>query len=112
MTIDILDEHIELNICNYDHDDVAQLNSWAIQACEEIERLRFHIRRWSPVEADPPPTKKTVLIAVCGVDWPVAAMLASDRIQWVEPTGETHDPRYVTHWLPLPSLPESQTDGK
>lgn len=36
----MLDEYIELNMANYDEDQVAQLNGWAIQAYGEIERLQ------------------------------------------------------------------------
>lgn len=36
----MLDEYIELNMSNYDEDQVAQLNGWAIQAYGEIERLQ------------------------------------------------------------------------
>ena len=34
-----MDEYIELNLSNYDHDDVCQLNSWAIWAFCHIEEL-------------------------------------------------------------------------
>ncbi len=33
-------EYIELNMRNYDEDDVSQLNAWAIWADAELERLR------------------------------------------------------------------------
>ena len=33
-------EFIELNMRNYDEDDVSQLNAWAIWADAELERLR------------------------------------------------------------------------
>ncbi len=36
----MLDEYIELNMANYDEDQVCQLNAWAIWAVDEIERLQ------------------------------------------------------------------------
>ena len=45
MAADILEEHIELNLCNYSHADSARLNSWAIQAYDEIERLRRNLKK-------------------------------------------------------------------
>jgi hypothetical protein len=36
----MLDEYIELNMANYDEDQVCQLNAWAIWAVGEIERLQ------------------------------------------------------------------------
>jgi hypothetical protein len=33
-------EHRELNLNNYGHDDVEQLNAWAIEAVQEIEILQ------------------------------------------------------------------------
>jgi len=33
------DEYIELNLNNYDHEDVCQLNSWAVWAYGRIEEL-------------------------------------------------------------------------
>ncbi len=38
-------EHIELNILNYNEDQVSQLNEWAIWAYEEIELLKEELRR-------------------------------------------------------------------
>ncbi len=35
--------YIELNLSNYDAEDVAQLNEWAIWASYEIELLRSHL---------------------------------------------------------------------
>jgi hypothetical protein len=37
---DILDNHIELNMSNYDEDGVSALNQWALDAYDEIKRLR------------------------------------------------------------------------
>ena len=37
-------EFIELNMSNYDEDDVSQLNAWAIEADALIERLKVRIR--------------------------------------------------------------------
>ena len=39
----MLNEHIELNMANYDEDQVAQLNGWAIWAYGEIERLQHEV---------------------------------------------------------------------
>lgn len=36
----MLNEYIELNMANYDEDQVAQLNAWGIWAYGEIERLQ------------------------------------------------------------------------
>ena len=36
----MLNEYIELNMANYDEDQVCQLNGWAIWAYGEIERLQ------------------------------------------------------------------------
>jgi hypothetical protein len=36
-------EYIELNMSNYDREDVAQLNDWAIEACEVIYELKSEI---------------------------------------------------------------------
>ena len=35
----MLNEYIELNMANYDEDQVSQLNAWGIWAYGEIERL-------------------------------------------------------------------------
>lgn len=40
----VLTDHRELNTSNYGHDDVCQLNNWAIGACETLERADLHIR--------------------------------------------------------------------
>lgn len=37
-------EYIELNMNNYDEDDVAQLNNWAIWARDRIEELEENQR--------------------------------------------------------------------
>ena len=37
-------EYIELNLSNYDDEDVAQLNEWAIQAYKRIEELEQEVR--------------------------------------------------------------------
>lgn len=37
-------EHHELNTSNYGHDDVYQVNDWAIGAREVMERAALHIR--------------------------------------------------------------------
>jgi len=39
-----MDEYIELNLSNYDHDDVCQLNSWAIWAFGRIEELERQLK--------------------------------------------------------------------
>lgn len=39
----MLNEHIELNMANYDEDQVAQLNGWSIWAYGEIERLQHEV---------------------------------------------------------------------
>jgi hypothetical protein len=38
-------EYEELNMCNYDEDLVAKLNTWGIWAVDEIDRLRLEIGR-------------------------------------------------------------------
>jgi hypothetical protein len=35
----LVEQFQELNINNYDHDDVFKLNAWAIAAADEIEAL-------------------------------------------------------------------------
>lgn len=39
----MLNEYIELNMANYDEDQVSQLNGWAIWAHGEIERLQHEV---------------------------------------------------------------------
>ena len=39
----MLDQYIELNMANYDEDQVCQLNAWAIWAVDEIERLQHEV---------------------------------------------------------------------
>ena len=38
-------DYIELNLNNYDEDDVSQLNEWAIWASDEIEDLEDENKR-------------------------------------------------------------------
>jgi len=44
-------EYIELNMCNYNDDDVAHLNEWGIWAAGEIERLRLSRDREKAINA-------------------------------------------------------------
>lgn len=50
---DLLQTHKELNLNNYDHDDVQELNNWANAAWCEIDslrgRLQFANRRLSKI---------------------------------------------------------------
>lgn len=41
---DLLQTHRELNINNYDHDDVQELNNWANDAWCEIDSLRCRLQ--------------------------------------------------------------------
>lgn len=42
-------KYVELNMLNYDADDVAQLNAWGIWAVGEIDRLKAELERKSLV---------------------------------------------------------------
>lgn len=46
-------EYIELNISNYDCDDVSQLNEWGIWAWGEIQRLRSVLEELTTYEVYP-----------------------------------------------------------
>lgn len=41
----LLNTYFELNLNNYDEDDVAALNSWAIQAYDELENLTYRLEK-------------------------------------------------------------------
>jgi hypothetical protein len=78
-----MDEYIELNLSNYDHDDVCRLNAWGVWAVGRIEELEQQMKDVGHWECGCGHTNGANL-ATCAVCKRSASSLMSCEPAWKE----------------------------
>jgi hypothetical protein len=106
---DLVNSYKELNVLNYSHDDVCELNSWGIDAVQELESLQAQLDTalkgefWQLMETAP---KNAVILGFI-MDWVkgygyVCPIVCGDDKEWHNTSCENFSKVIPALWMVLP----------
>jgi len=81
MGVTVMRDCPEINVCNYNDDDVSELNQWAVEAIDENVLLRDAVRRYAnyqPLDLKTPHELQTELLAIAGATHRHQASIGDD----------------------------------